>query len=204
LNVSVYNILGPSFLRPPSWVDRGWRVSLSSGRQLPCHRGLAVARRAEALFTDVGEEWLRLHSHALRSHRDNEIRWNRRIKAFFDGVTLAALNSGKVLEFRAKLLADSTLADATRNQYLQELRAILRYAVSTGYLTTSPTDRLRGLLIRVSREKVAPPIERPEDVGRLLGAIRDVAIEQACPSYPALFATAVYTGLRSCPRSCGN
>ena len=40
LNVSVYNILGPSFLRPPSWVDRGWRVSLSSGRQLPCHRGI--------------------------------------------------------------------------------------------------------------------------------------------------------------------
>jgi integrase len=33
-------------------------------------------------------------------------------------------------------------------------------------------------------------------VGRLLGAIREVAIEQACPSYPALFATAVYTGLR--------
>jgi integrase len=157
---------------------------------------LAVARRAEALFTDVGEEWLRLHSHALRSHRQNEIRWNKRLKNFFAGVSLTGMTVGKVLEFKAALLADETLANATRNQYLQQVRAILRYAVSTGYLTTSPTDRLRGLMIRVLREKLAPPIERPEDVGRLLEAVKALAVEQGCPSYSALFATAVYTGMR--------
>jgi integrase len=51
-------------------------------------------------------------------------------------------------------------------------------------------------MIRTRREKLAPPIEQPEDVGRLLEAVRDMATEQGCPSYPALFATAVYTGMR--------
>src|SRR5438067_1937526 len=41
---------------------------------------LAIARRAEALFTDVGDEWLRLHSATLRSHRENVICWDHRIK----------------------------------------------------------------------------------------------------------------------------
>ncbi len=157
---------------------------------------LAAARRAEALFTDVGEEWLKLHSAALRSHHENEIRWNRRIKAAFSGFPLAAVTSSKVLEFKAALLADDNLADGTRNQYLQEVRAVLRYAVVAGYITAAPTERIRGLMIRSRREKVAPPIERPEDVGRLLDEVRALAGEKRCPSYPALFATAVYTGMR--------
>ena len=105
-----------------------------SGNQPGNPPTLAVARRAEALFTDVGDEWLRLHSATLRSHRENEIRWNHRIKAFFSGLTLAAVTSSKVLEFKAELLAQSGIADGTRNQYLQQTRAVLRYAVAAGYV----------------------------------------------------------------------
>lgn len=159
---------------------------------------LAAARRAEMLFTAAGDEWLKLHSKTLRpqTHRENEIRWNHRIEAFFSGLSLAAITSAKVLEFKAALLADGALADGTRNQYLQQTRAVLRYAVAAGYLTTAPTERIRGLLIRVRRAKLAPPIERAEDVGRLLEEVRTVAAEGGCASYVPLVATAVYTGLR--------
>lgn len=133
---------------------------------------------------------------SLRSHRENEIRWNRRINPFFAGLPLSAVTSAKVLTFRANLLADSALADGTRNQYLQQTRAILRYAVTAGYLATAPTERIRSLMIRVRRPKLAPPIERAEDVGRLLDVVRALAVERRCPSYLALVATAVYTGLR--------
>ena len=145
---------------------------------------LAVARRAEALFTDVGDEWLRLHSATLRSHRENQIRWKHRIKPFFSGLTLAAVTSSKVLEFKAALLAESGLADGTRNQYLQQTRAVLRYAVAAGYITAAPTERIPGLMIRVRRAKLAPPIERPEDVGRLLEAVREVSETEQCPLLP--------------------
>ena len=121
---------------------------------------LAAARRAEALFTDVGEEWLKLHSAALRSHHENEIRWRKRIKVAFDGLTLAAVTSARVLEFKADLISDDDLADGTRNQYLQQVRAVLRYAVGAGYLNASPTERIRNLMIRVHRGRIAPPIER--------------------------------------------
>jgi integrase len=73
------------------------------------------------------------------------------------------------------------------------VRAILKFAVSNGHLTASPTDRLgRGkLMLPIEATKLAPPIERPEDVGRLLETIR-----AARPDRFAFFATLVYTGLR--------
>jgi len=156
----------------------------------------AAARRAEVTFLAVGQEWLELHSKALRSHDDNVRRWNLRIAPFFGSLRLSAVTVSKVLEFKASLLAEKDLADGTRNQYLQQARAVLRYAVHAGYLASSPTDRTRGLMIRVRKAKLAPPIATTQDVGRLLEAVAEVARELDLPSYPALFATAAYTGMR--------
>jgi integrase len=181
---------------------RGFRTKTEASAFLASRRAAldtgaaTVERRAETLFNDVGAEWLRLHSAQLRSHTENDLRWKKRVKPYFEGLTLAKVTPAKILEFKAELLADSKLANATRNQYLQLVRAVVRYAVSAGYLATAPTDRIRRFLIPLRRQRVTPPIEQAGDVGRFLEAVAAIATEDGCPSYPALFTTAVYTGLR--------
>jgi len=79
------------------------------------------------------------------------------------------------------------------NLVLALVRSILKFAVANGHIPSAPTDRIgRGkLMLRVEKAKLAPPIERAEDVGRLLEAIREQR-----PDRYALFATFIYTGLR--------
>lgn len=47
------------------------------------------------------------------------------------------------------------------------------------------------LMLNVEKAKLAPPIERPEDVGRLLEAIRELRFDRY-----AMVATFLYTGAR--------
>jgi hypothetical protein len=46
-------------------------------------------------------------------------------------------------------------------------------------------------MLKVEKTKLAPPIERPEDVGSLLEAVRELR-----PDRYAMFATFLYTGAR--------
>ena len=94
---------------------------------------------------------------------------------------------------------ESKLAPRTVNLVLALVRAILRFAVANGHIAVSPTERLgRGkLMLPVEKAKLAPPIEKGEDVGRLLEAIRKIR-----PDRFALFATLVYTGMRK-GEACG-
>lgn len=96
------------------------------------------------------------------------------------------------------------------------VRAILKFAVTNGHLAASPTDRIqrKKFMLPVEKPKLAPPIERAEDVGRLLEAIRgsDAALTPSTqgprprsagrPDRYALFATLVYTGMRK-GEACG-
>jgi integrase len=51
-------------------------------------------------------------------------------------------------------------------------------------------------MLTVERRKLAPPVERAEDVGRLLSAVADIERESGRPGLHALFATLAYTGCR--------
>ena len=90
------------------------------------------------------------------------------------------------------------MAPRTVNLVMALVRSILSFAVVNGHITASPIARLgRGrLMLPVAKTKLAPPIERPDDVGRLLGAIQDIERETNRSGLYALFATLVYTGIR--------
>jgi integrase len=81
----------------------------------------------------------------------------------------------------------------TTNRVLALVRTMLRYAVATGHLSASPIERLsRGAyLLPVEKKRIEPPIANPADVGRLLEEIQG-----RYPRLHALYATAVYCGLR--------
>lgn len=159
---------------------------------------LVEKRRAGIGFGEIARQWLDLHSKPnLRSHQDNEERFTKHLAAFFGDCPLTAITATRILEFRAKLQAGG-LAPRTINLVLALARCILRFAVANGHIPASPTDRLgRGrLMLAVEKTKLAPPIEDPEDVGRLLSVIRGLGDELSRPELHPLFATLAYTGLR--------
>lgn len=156
----------------------------------------AAKQKAETTLETVATKWLALHSAQLRSHDDNEERWEKHVKPRLGHLPLAAITAERLLEFRSGLLAlagDDKLAPATINRVLALLRSILKFAAAHGYINASPTDRMsRGTyMLPLEKKKIPPPIERPADVGRFLDAMRGLY-----PRLFALFATAVYTGLR--------
>ena len=172
---------------------------------------LPTRRLAKLGFDKAAEQWLTLHSKPnLRSHEDNAERYEKHVKPFFGDTPLAAITGERVLEFRAKLMSKSRkvgkgedaeerkLAARTINLVMALVRSILRFAVASGYIQASPTDRIgRGkLMLPLERTKMAPPIGRAEDVGRVLEAIRTIGEESDRPVLYGLFATLVYTGLR--------
>lgn len=167
---------------------------------------LVAQRRASIGLDSVAQDWLRLHSApALRSHKLNLHNYTRHIKPFFADCPLRAVTPAKILELRAELQAKHVthprrpkekprkLSAQTVNTCLALVRSILRFAAANGHVDRSPTDLMgRGkLMLPIARPKLDPPIGRPEDVGRLLEAIREIR-----PDRYALFATLLYTGLR--------
>jgi integrase len=180
------------------------RVGLGDGT-------LVEKRRAGIGFDQVAKEWLRLHSKAaLRSHDLNEMNYRVHVAPFFGDCPLSAITSTRVLELRAQLQSkvrtrkerddegevrarEYKLSPRTVNLVSALVRSILRFAVANGHIAVAPTERLgRGrLMLKVEKTKLAPPIERPEDVGSLLGAVRELR-----PDRYAMFATFLYTGAR--------
>ena len=166
------------------------RVGLGDGT-------LVEKRRASISFDVVARQWLELHSAPnLRSHQDNVERYAKHLAPFFAGAPIAAVTPARILGLRQKLQAGH--APATVNRILALLRTILNFAVAAGHVATSPVARLgRGrLMLAVERGKLAPPIEKAEDVGRLLAAVADIERETGRRGLHALFATLVYTGCR--------
>src|SRR4051812_15383998 len=155
---------------------------------------LVEKRRAAIGFDEIAKQWLELHSKPnLRSHADNDERYRKHVAPFFGDCPLAAVTPTRILELRAKLQArmiarkyrdasgkvsivETRMAAPTVNQVMALVRSILRFAVANGHIPASPTDRLgRGkLMLPIEHPKKPPPIERPEDVGRLLGALRQI------------------------------
>jgi integrase len=159
---------------------------------------LVEKRRAAIGFDKVARQWLDLHSKPnLRSHDDNEERYRVHVAPFFGDAPLTVVTATRILEFRAKLQGTS-LKPRTVNLVLALIRAILRFAVTNSHIATSPTDRVgRGkLMVPIEKAKLAPPIERPEDVGRVLAALREIGEESRRPWLYPFFSLLAYTGLR--------
>jgi integrase len=91
------------------------------------------------------------------------------------------------------------LSDRTINTQMSLVRSILRFAVLQRHIAAAPTEKLgRGyLMLEVEETKLDPPIEKPEDVARLLEAIREIR-----PDRYAMFATLIGTGMRK-GEACG-
>jgi hypothetical protein len=175
---------------------------------------LVEKRRAAIGFDTVARQWLDLHSKPnLRSHDDNEERYRGHVATFFGDCPLTAVTATRILELRAKLQThiivrlrrdasgkvhkiESKMKPRTINLVLALVRSILRFAVANGHIVASPTDRLgRGkFMLPVEKTKLAPPIERAEDVGRVLAALRDIGEEARRPWLSPLFSLLAYTG----------
>lgn len=159
---------------------------------------LVEKRRAAIGFDEIARQWLDLHSKPnLRSHADNEGRYRGHVAPFFGDCPLNAVSAARILEFRSKLQARE-LAPRTVNLTLALVRSILRFAVANDHISASPTDRLgRGkLMVPVEKAKLAPPVERSEDVGRLLAAVAEVGEKTFKPWLHPFFALLAYTGVR--------
>ena len=166
------------------------RVGLGDGT-------LVEKRRASISFDAVARQWLALHSKPnLRSHRHNVFRYERHVAPVLGAAPLSAVTPTRILGLRQKLQAD--VSAATVNRVLALVRTILNHAVAAGHIGTSPIARLgRGrLMLAVERGKLAPPIEKAGDVGRLLAAVAEIERESGRAGLHALFATLVYTGCR--------
>lgn len=88
---------------------------------------LVEKRRAAIGFGEVARQWLDLHSRPnLRSHEDNEERFEKHAKVFFGDGPLTTVTATRILEFRARLQA-SKLAPRTINLVLALVRSILRF-----------------------------------------------------------------------------
>jgi len=152
----------------------------------------------------------------LRSHALNETNYRVHVAPFFDDCPLNAITSTRLLELRAKLQTKTVsrkrrgdsevksvpprlLSPRMVNLVMALVRVILRFAVANGHISVSPTERLgRGkLMLPIEKAKLAPPIDRPDDVGRVLGQILE-----ARPDRFAFFATLLYTGMRK-GEACG-
>jgi integrase len=102
----------------------------------------------------------------------------------FGSYPLAAITTGQIQEFMAKVLA-SGRSGKTANNLLVPLRKMLSDAVRWGYLATNPASDVQQA--RVVRKEMAALT--PEQVRRLLAA--------AEPEYELLFRVAIFTGVRS-------
>ena len=182
------------------------RAGLSDGT-------LIEKRRAGIAFDEIGKSWLKLHSKpSLRSHSLNQLNFDAHVEPYFKDTPLAAVTPERILRFRARLQSKTraagkdekgkpkrvALSPATVNVVLALVRSILKYAVTNGHLTSAPTDRIgRGnLMLPVEKPKLAPPVEKPEDVGRLLAEIRNIGEETHRPGMHPLFAFLAYSGAR--------
>ena len=177
---------------------------------------LVEKRRAGIGFDEVARQWLDLHSKPnLRSHADNEERYRLHLATFFGDCPLLAVTPTRLLELRARLQTqvimrrrvdaagktqkvETSLAPRAVYLVMALVRSILHFALANGHIAASPEARLgRGrLMLPVGEAKLAPPIERAEDVGRLLAAIAEIEAETGRAGLAAMFALLVYTGVR--------
>ncbi len=174
---------------------------------------LVEKRKARIGFDVVAQEWFTLHSKVKlrdRTHSLNEMNYRIHVAPFLGDAPLSAVTSTRILQLRAHLQAkvrtrkirgadgevrdvEYRLSVCTVNNVMALVRSILIYAVKAEHISAASTERLgRGeLMLNAEKAKLAPPIERPQDVGRLLEAIRELR-----PSRYAMFATLIYTGAR--------
>ncbi len=151
---------------------------------------LEAHRRADVTLAVVASEWLRHHSAVrLRAHRDNVQRWKTTGEFFGQSAALSDVTPSRIMELRGRLVGDG-LASATVNRHLALLRTVLSYAVTAGYLQTSPVRRFaRGAyLLQEMRGKRSPPLASNAEAARLLAALP--------PEWYPLFAFLVLTGAR--------
>lgn len=199
----------------PAFVIRWWegsRRKQKSGFRTRTEAGEALARvrtglgdgtlvekrRADVGFDEVAKQWLTLHSASqLRSHSHNVGRFKSHLEPFFGDSPLRAIDPARILALREKLRGEGYAA-RTVNLVLALLRSILKFAAVNGHIAASPTDRLgRGrFLLPLEKTKLAPPVERPEEVGRLLTAVAEIGRETNRPWLYPFFALLSYTGLR--------
>ncbi|MCG5054627.1 MAG: site-specific integrase [Myxococcales bacterium] len=139
--------------------------------------GLLDAHRAgETTLADVGREWLRTHSKPkLRSHEDNVQRWGLVVQHFGERLAVNELTHGRIVDFREWL--SKGRAAPTVNRVLALLRSVLNFAVSAGYLQTSPIARFRrgSYMLAERPAKLRPPLETPHEAAKLLAYLRQTA-----------------------------
>jgi integrase len=152
---------------------------------------------APITFAAAADSWMAKHSAVAcrgSTHYENQLRLEKRLRPFFGPRLLSQITPDLILEFRAQLQEDG-LAAKTTNQYLGQLRSILKAAVVSGHIPVSPTDKLgRGkFLLKVRRVEKAPlpVLDNPAQIGQILEAIREMRPDRYC-----MFAVLAYTGVR--------
>ena len=135
------------------------------------------AARAGVVRTRSGEPYkpsaLRSYEHALAT----------KVLPALGQTRLSALERNAVQDLVDRLVAKESAPSTVRNSILP-LRAISRRSVDRSEVAVNPTEGLRLPAVRAGQDRIA----RPEDAEALLAALS--------PSDRALWATALYAGLR--------
>lgn len=167
---------------------KAWRTEA----QVALRRGTMTAAPTPTLG-DAAEAWLAgAESGAIRNRSGDEYKPSAirgyeqalrlRLLPEFETVKLSEISRGELQAFIDRLLEDGANPSTIRNT-LMPLRSIFRRAVARGEVPVNPTNGLEMPAVRGSRDRVASR----EEAELLLAAL---------PADQALWATAIYSGLR--------
>jgi len=168
---------------------KAWRQdAMSALRQGSFTPGRAVTVRR------AGDEWIEGAKAQLIHNRSGEVYKPSALRSYEDalrlriypavgGVMLGDLRRSDIQRLVAHWLSEGCSASTIRNT-LMPLRAVYRRAIALDEVAVNPTAGLQLPTVRGRRERIASPLEAA------------ALIETAPPADRALWATALYAGLR--------
>ena len=148
-------------------------------------RGLKAPRRPERTFDELADYWLTHRASRKRSGRDDESMLRRHLRPAFGHLLLDQLTVDAVDRFRARL----DLSPKSVHNVLTLLVAMLNQAVDLRWLDRAP--RIRKPKIRTGGQDYNY-LKSHGEIRALLTAAKDEGEDVF-----ALYATAVYTGMRA-------
>lgn len=146
----------------------------------------AYGMRGDIAFSDFADEWLRNYA-ALKvkpkTLRDYEAITRNHLKPYFGKELLRTIDAGKIQGMVARK-KESGLSASTVTKILVVLKEMLKHAQVWGYIRENPAS----FVTAPRRKREEMDYLTPEEVRRFLDA--------SPPDCYALFATAVFTGMR--------
>ena len=148
-------------------------------------RGLKSLTRGTRRFEELCEHWLQNRAAVKKSGKKDESFIRRKLLPTFGNLRLGEITYEHITRFRTSMLNE--FSPKTVNLHLGLLKAMLNEAVSLQWLAVRPTIKMAPM----QKNRRICYLRNTEERDRLLLAAKDES-----PLLFALYATAIFTGLR--------